>query len=421
MNESVPSSGGENELPLETFESFRVSETVPNSLTETFAVIQSITDNELRPLTQEVETTLGEFSDTLEKTEAETIQDAAFLERASFLEEKQTALKERFLQNVRTVLLPVVTALSFSGGPANADVVDLNQKTNWQNYSVPVSETVPTAGIETIRTAPTLEFAKNSVLETGAKKSERSKEELAHLYDLSRLTLEAKNEWAAISGIGKNGDFVASYTEAGPLGGRIDIEEQLSVIEKNVAFRHTHPVSAYGIKNKPFIMPPSTVDIIQCMDTVKFDVYEVIDPRGVWSYSCDKEHPFVKAKEGLQAEAILSLKNLIEKYHITPEDKETIDLNKEHPSTHHIRLFEALNTKYPGIKDESEKVLSSLGQKNLHLLNSLGQYEVKGGTVFNYSVDAKNADVDIAEKIRVVVEEAKKMGVTLSYQPYTAK
>ncbi len=425
MNESFPKTTEVKESPEESFENFNYPEEVPNSIGEVFAEIKMINELESSSIYKDVETTLEELSENLDNNQTGISQKEVYLERAALLEERQDGLKKRFFSKVREILLPTLTAVSIGGAPAIAEAFETDRNNNEENVSQLISAEQNTVDTETFQNAPTLEFDGSSVLRVGAINRERSKEELNHLHELSRLVYEANREWLTITGIDKDGKHTAVFRELGPLGGEVDVSEDLTKIEKEIVLRHTHPISAFksvrssgGFEKNPFIMAPSIVDISQCFDDKKITNFEVVDPRGVWSYSCDKDSVFSKAKSAFNEEVTLSLKGTLEKYKVKPEDNDSVDVSMVHPSVSYLAIFSALENKYPGISADFNNELSNITRKNMDLLNKALQYEEQVTDLVSFSRDVKNSDADISVEIKSLVDKAKGIGINLTYQPY---
>lgn len=352
-----------------------------------------------------------------------------FSERAEVLHEKQRGIKEKFEASVRKAMLPVVTAFAMNWSTAVAQ-----ETTGEQPVATPeVSKVAVKTEIRKWKEEDVLD--RNSPLEQSSemkKTFERSitSEELATLEELRQEAWQGKNEVASYGGRDRDGRYLIQKHVSGPTGGRVELEEAEDMVSDRV-FSHTHPVEAssefFGIsaldiregKRRAGIMPPSAVDIGQCIENASENILQrVVDPRGVWEYECDADHPFSRLKMKLNEDFVEAFKNIEIHYGVDAADfaeavRSTQDI---HPVFMLARTFSALESKYPGIEKSVQDTLEKIVKSHMAFGLALLEYEQEGSRLAMSS--SEDSDQENAKKISEFIKKAEKIGVWLSYTPF---
>ncbi|MFZ2187927.1 MAG: hypothetical protein WAV46_04880 [Candidatus Moraniibacteriota bacterium] len=422
-NGSVPT----QEQVIEQNES--VAERSPETLSETLSQIQKIESmEEASPDGDFGMAKMGERVNA-DQSEIEAAEGVIhFQERAQDFGEKRQEIRQVFEAKVRKALLPVAAALTMNWGAALAQEAPEEQFVATPEILTVVAKT------ETRELKVEDVFDRHSPLAQSSemqKKLERpmTAEELATVEALHEKAWQGKNEVMSFSGRDKDGKYVIQTKESGPIGGRLEFEADEFLTDK--VSSHTHPVEAasatLGIsalairegKSKAIIMPPSTVDIGQCMNDASRNILQrVVDPRGVWEYECDANHPFTRSRNKAGKDLAKAIEAIQMRYAVDTADFEQAfsSVQDVHPAFMMARTFSALESKYPGIEKSGQDIFGELFKSDNALGLSFLEYDQEGSGL---SLDSSEAsDEENAKKIAAFIKNAEKRGIFLSYIPF---
>ncbi len=352
-----------------------------------------------------------------------------FTERTTTLVEKKKTLKEKFDAVVQKSLLPVATALAMNTAPVLAQESQTDRP-------VTTPEATLVAKSESRELKKNIFDLSSPLNVVGEKmkafKREMLPEELALIKEFHKKAWEEENEWMAVSGRGKQGQFHSEIKEAGRAGGEL-IFDTLEEIVSEQSVNHTHPVavgSLIGLSPETiqsihkkeinsFIMPPSTVDIGGCMNDAGTDtVQRVVDPRGVWEYRCDEQHPFVVARKRVVEDLSNAVEEVKTKYGVRDDDiaQASSALGTTHPALMMQSLFSELDKKYPGIEKSGQTVLTKIVARNSDFALAMLSYEGSGGILTRGSQNL--SEVELSNRIQKFIQGSEKIGVYMSYKPF---
>lgn len=356
-----------------------------------------------------------------EEEVASVKQEVNFFARQEALNLERRGIREKLEASLRRALVPLVTAFALGSSPALAERVTSSD-------SGEVSSQRGTENGEQKELKMDDVFDLKSPLALSSKKFgsewKISSDELQLLKNLYQKALTETNEWVTLSGKDKNGKFTHEGWGTGPLGGYVEFENGDELTEK--VMTHTHPVgAAYSIgrsaqeiresKIKPFVMAPSVSDFSVCISMGPGMKQRVVDPRGVWEFECDQNHPFIKTKNKIESIFSQRLEELKAGYSISKEDFEHAKSMTANPTLMAADIFKELDKKYPGINKKGQSLISDVGAVSSKIGDALFTYESEGVKLANSSPDL--TDKKLSSRIKSFIKKAEDKGMYLRYAP----
>lgn len=353
----------------------------------------------------------------------EAKSEIGFNQKSENITKKWDQAKRKFEEATRKALLPVVTALSLHAFPGIAQEVPIE----------PLQDSVGTALIEKSHELTEEDvFDKKSPLALASEKMQspekKSSEELALIKDFSYKVWFDNNEWTSRSGADSQGSPLTEVKETGKTGGIVMFDHEMS--QEKISM-HTHPVevsdmlgsSAREIRTgeqQPFVMPPSATDIGSCMSNSGV-IHRVVDPRGVWEYQCDTQHPFVLKQKKLETQLRTLADTVKRDFSVAPADstRALSSVKNTHPSMIIQKYFSELEKQYPGIEEYGNSALKKIVQENQDMAMRIVNQEKLGASLIGSSFVL--SDTELSEKIKNYIQQAETLGVSLSYTPFREK
>jgi hypothetical protein len=231
-----------------------------------------------------------------------------FQENLQALEKKRTELGKTFRKNIIRALGPILGLGSPESAMAKQSPVEVvavdeeyeEEKTDEEIAKERKEQAEKLSGELFDRESPLTYRSEKLPL------TEYLPEDLDLLKGLQVDALEKAEEQATISGRGNFGDgteeypyYISTRITLGKSGGSfagIELPANLDT-DQEVYISHTHPLKARleylrqgnkEEKDRPYIMPPSMVDIGSCFNvaTLMNVRHRVVDTRGVWEFKC---------------------------------------------------------------------------------------------------------------------------------------
>lgn len=360
-----------------------------------------------------------------------------FTERTTTLVEKKKTLKEKFDAAVQKALLPVATALAMNTAPVLAQESQTDR---------PV--TTPEATL--VAKSESRELKKEDIFDLSsplnvvgekmkAFKREMLPEELALIKEFHRKVWQERNEWAMVSGRNQQGEFVVKMNE----GESHKVSMPLEITEKinnNLLLTHTHPVEVVGdseVKQSMrhgestlFVAPPSSMDLVLSCQSRAMN--QVVDPRGVWQYSCDEKMmtAFLKPQEQLKA----GIQQVVLLHALSPEDTARLQTAfsssiSQSPGEYRDEYFEmfslrnfqdfitqSLSKGYPGLAQSATSLLDVYRTQKQDFAEVLLDTEHWNEWMLRNA--AHYSDDELALRIRNLIKNAEEKGIAMSYTPF---
>ena len=414
-------------------ESFSTQEHIPHDKEvlsreergQTFEHVKALLSDEEPTLPRDVMITdvssrLGATSDEM----AVAQEKIDFPERSVALEEAKKKIKAKFIFALKRALLPISVAFAMGSTPVFAKESQSTEQI--KDVAMPTMQVRAEQG-DVTKLTPEMVFDFSSPLAQSSESWKKmnhkiSGEELVTLRDLHEKALGDKNEWSVLSGRNTLGQYVFQMKEMGAKGGDAVFEQLESNLQEMVA-THTHPV-ALGTDietvrdGQLFLQAPSPADIKECLDkAATFPMKQrVVDPRGVWEYTCDPGHVAVQEHAKITRQFSADIQKLVKNYHVSQRDGEAAwkTVANTHPDEMYSAAFLILDGQYPGIHNDVTVLLHGIEGTNLS--QTILKLGLDGFVLTRSSV--KDSDDKVAQAIRDFIQDAGEIGVSVSYQPF---
>jgi|GEM_PF-6979807 len=412
-----------------------------DSLVETFAQLKSLQKESvpsLEAMANDIALRLGVDAEQRKVAESEV----QFSLRAANWVEKRTALREKLQSAVSRALLPVVTALTITATPALGQETRTDRPMTTPESLVATSEKRELKNGEVFDLHSPLAIAgeKMKALK-GRLRYELTDEELAFALDFQRKAWQEKNEWGMVSGQDKDGKFLVATAEGEAHRVRLPFELSLQ-IKNRLLLTHTHPVelepnsqakeSMHRGEQQSFVAPPSAIDIIISCQTKTMN--QVVDPRGVWEYTCEEE--MIKKFQEPQMQLKAGIENIILSNALSEDDRARLlaafrGISRS-PGEYRDEYFEDLALKnfqnivnasvaqkYPGLEQGVASLIEVYTLQRNVMTENLMDHESWNSWIRRNA--ASYSDEELAVRIQNLIKNAEDKGVAMSYTPFKTR
>ncbi len=359
-----------------------------------------------------------------------------FPERAEALALARSRMMEKFERAVEKALAPVVTMLALNTAPVLAQDVRTERMATTQESSLTVQAETRVLKKEDV-------FVLDSPLAVVGEKMkalqrELLPEELALLKEFHAKAWQEANEWSMVSGKNRDGKFLVKKSEGGADFVHMPWELTQEIDERYLG-THTHPLEVekekelkdkmrQGTRNA-FVAPPSSNDLVISCQSMSMN--QVVDPRGVWQYSCDKDmmRLFLKPQEQLKER----IHNMGLLFALSSTDTARVEeaFTKAFRYSHQyvdeyferfvLRNFQefidrSLSQTYPGIEKAVHEHLNGYKEHKAKLTEALVDNDHWGEWIRR--VSSGYSDEELAIRIRNLIANAERKGIAMSYTPF---
>ncbi len=377
----------------------------------------------------------------VEESQIEAAKQAvAFDERVQVFSEKARGTKERFQESIRQALLPVATALAMNSAPVLAQEVQTDRLlATSETTLVATSEGHELKREEVFDLRSPLAIAGEKMKNLkGRLKYELTAEELRFALDFQRKAWQEKNEWGMVSGQDEKGEFLVATNEGEAHQVRLPFELSLQ-IKSRLLLTHTHPVEVesdpakkeamHRGEQQSFVAPPSAIDIIISCQTKTMN--QVVDPRGVWEYTC--EEAMIKKFQEPQIQLKAGIDNVIVLHAMSEDDRAQFlaafrGISRS-PGEYRDEYFEdlalknfqnivnaSLAQKYPGLEQGIASLIEVYTSQRNVMAENLLDHEMWNSWIRRNA--ASYSDEELAVRIQNLIKNAEDKGVAMSYTPF---